>query len=203
LQLIWNDLIMKSRHYLIILLVTCVTPVACSSCSSTSSQTPTFPAVPSVTSSSRINTYRGDMLGITFDYPSGWYLQDIPEEPFELLLTSYDPTSPPHKLEWDEDTVSLRIRLLPISLFSDSLDVWIENTRKALAESHLSIFAEERLTLATGLHAARITVVSGSGGTLDDFLILINGDDYEIVVEGNFALAKTVLDTLKPMTSNY
>jgi hypothetical protein len=190
---------MKRKHLFIIPLITCMILVACNSCISMHSQTVTFPAVPSVTTSTIISTYRGDMLGITFDYPSGWYFQDVPEEPFEVLLTSYDPTSPPHKLEWDEDTVSIRIRLLPIALSSDSLDIWVENTKKALAESHLSIFAEERLTLVTGFQAARITVVSGSGGILEYFLILINGDNYETVIEGNFALAKTVLDTLQPM----
>ena len=156
----------------------------------------------SVATSATTNTYRGDLLSITFDYPSGWFLQDVPEEPFEVLLTSYDPASPPHKLEWNEDTVSIRIRLLPVELSSDSLEVWVENAKLEATAAYLSIFAEERLMLVTGLQAAHITVVSGSGGILEYVLVILNGDNFEIVIEGNFALAKTVLDTLQPMTSD-
>ncbi|HEY42980.1 MAG TPA: hypothetical protein G4O11_03250 [Anaerolineae bacterium] len=193
---------MKRSALFIIPLITCVTLVACSSCISTPSQTAAFPVVSSVATSATTNTYRGDLLSITFDYPSGWFLQDVPEEPFEVLLTSYDPASPPHKLEWNEDTVSIRIRLLPVELSSDSLEVWVENAKLEATAAYLSIFAEERLMLVTGLQAAHITVVSGSGGILEYVLVILNGDNFEIVIEGNFALAKTVLDTLQPMTSD-
>jgi hypothetical protein len=193
---------MKRSSLLIIPLITCVTLVACDSCTSTQSQTATLPFTSSATTSTGTDTYHGDLLGITFDYPCGWYLQDVPEEPFDVLLTSYNPASPPHKLEWNEDTVSIGIRLLPVELSSDSLEVWVKNLKLEATAAHLNIFAEERLTLMNGLQAAHITVVSGSGGIIEYVLVILNGDNYEIVIEGNFALAKTVIDTLQPMTSD-
>lgn len=192
---------MKKNSILILALISCMTLVTYSSCISTPSQTSIIPIVPSVTTSSRTNTYRGDLLGISLEYPSGWYLQDVSEEPFEVHLTSYDPASPPHKLEWNADTVSIEIRLLPVELSSDSLEVWVENAKKEAVEAYLTVFAEERLTLEAGMEAAHLTFVSGSGGILEYVLVILNGDNLEIVIQGNFALAKTVLDTLRPMTS--
>ena len=141
-------------------------------------------------------TYRDSRLGITFDYPSGWHLQDAPAEPVDVLL-SYEPASSPHKLEWDATTVSIGVRAAPAELTSDSLDTWVENTKQEAIAAQLTVFAEERLTLATGLLAARITVVSGSGGMVEYVLVALDGHPFEIVVQGNFALARAVLDTLR------
>jgi hypothetical protein len=155
----------------------------------------TLTPVPIVTTSS--TTYRDSRLGIAFDYPSGWHLQDAPAGPVDVLLTSYEPASPPHKLEWNATTVSIGIRSVPTELTSNSLDTWVENTKQEAIAAHLTIFAEERLTLATGLPAAHITVVSGSGGMVEYVLVMLDGHPFEIVVQGNFALAKAVLDTLR------
>ncbi len=149
------------------------------------------------TPSSGIKTHSDDRLNITFDYPSDWYLQESPEETVDVLLTSYDPGSPPHKLEWDSTTVMIGIRGIPPELASDSLETWIEATKQEATETQLDIFSEERLTIGKGFPAARITLVSGSGGILDYVRVILDGRHFEIIVQGNFALAKTVLDTLR------
>jgi hypothetical protein len=154
--------------------------------------------LPVVTLSTETKTYSQGRLGITFDYPAGWYLQDSPTDPAEVILTSFDPASPPHKLEWDETTIRIEIRSTPRELTSDSFDEWVENTKREAIASNLSIFAEEMLTLASASRATRITVVSGSGGILDYVLVDLNGQHLEFVVQGNFPLARTVLDTLRP-----
>ncbi len=114
-----------------------------------------------------------------------------------MLLTSYDPASPPHKLEWDETIVSIGIRLIPPEIVLDSIDRWIEDIKQEAEKARLTIFSEERLILETGFPTAHITFVSGSGGILEYVLIVLNGRYIEIVIQGNFALAKPVLDTLR------
>jgi hypothetical protein len=164
---------------------------------STPSQVAKLTIVPSEAPSSTIKLYRGDRLNITFDYPRGWYLQEAPDEPIDVLLTSYDPASPPHKLEWDDTIVSIGIRLIPPEIAPDSLDRWIEDTKQEAEEAQLAIFSEERLILETGFPTAHMIFVSGSGGILEYVLIVLNGRHFEIVVQGNFILAKPVLDTLR------
>lgn len=141
--------------------------------------------------------YQSSELGIAFEYPRDWYLQEAPSEPVDLLLTSFDPAAPPHKLEWNDTTVSLGIRSAAGEPAAASLETWLRSKGQEAEAAHLEVFAEERLTLANGLPAARLTVFSGSGGIIDYVLVDLAGHPIEAVIEGNFALAQRVLDTLR------
>jgi hypothetical protein len=141
--------------------------------------------------------YHSSELGIAFDYPRDWHLQEAPSEPVDLLLTSFDPASPPHKLEWNDTTVSLGIRSAAGEPAAGSLETWLQSKRQEAEAAHLEVFAEEKLTLANGLPAARLTAFSGSGGIIDYVLVDLAGHPIEVVIEGNFALAQRVLDTLR------
>jgi len=200
-------LILKTSPLLLAIFILGITIVACNptTLSPSPNTTPTLTLiktaqltiVSSVTPSSVRTNYRGDRFGITFDYPSGWHLTENPEEPVDVLLTSYDPAFPPHKLEWDDTTVRIAIRVISPEDASDSLEMWAEKIIQEAEEAHLSVFSDERLALQTGFPAAHITLVSGSGGILGYVLVDVEGRQYEIVVQGNFDLAKAVLDTLR------
>jgi hypothetical protein len=153
--------------------------------------------LPTATVSSTADTYLSSQLGIAVEYPIGWYVQDAPAEPVDVLLTSYDPADPPHKLEWGPTTVSIGIRAMPPEEALDSLETWMESAKQEALAEMLSVFAEERLILATGYAAAHITLVSGSGGIIEHVLVDMDGRYFDIIVLGNFELAITVLDTLR------
>jgi hypothetical protein len=155
--------------------------------------------LPTATVSSTADTYLASQLGIAVEHPIGWYVQDAPAEPVDVLLTSYDPADPPHKLEWGPTTVSIGIRAIPTEEAPDSLETWMESAKQEALAEMLSVFAEERLTLATGYAAAHITLVSGSGGIIERVLVDMDGRYLDIIVQGNFALAIMVLDTLRPI----
>ena len=146
-------------------------------------------------------TYDSLALGIMFEYPSSWILQVHPSEPVDLVLTSFDPANPPHKLAWDETTVKMSIRFLPAATAPDTLDKW---KYYLLDEQHIDgntlyISGEERLTLSSGSTLEHVTVASGSGGIFH-FAYLILGDKHlEFGVEGpNFNQALDVLESIRP-----
>jgi hypothetical protein len=153
--------------------------------------------LPTATVSSTADTYLSSQLGIAVEYPIGWYVQDAPAEPVDVLLTSYDPADPPHKLEWGPTTISIGIRSMPPEEAPDSLETWMESAKQEALAEMLNVFAEERLTLATGYAAAHITLVSSSGGIIERVLVDMDGRYFDIIVQGNFELAITVLDTLR------
>ena len=147
-------------------------------------------------------SYQNGSLGISLDYPATWHVQEeIPDQPFAVLIASFDPASPPHKLEWDSQTVSINIRLLPQENAPPDLNSLAESAKQLAAANHLEVFSEESLELAHGVQAVRLTLVSGSGGIIDQVLTILNGRPYEIIVQGNFELARAVLDTLTPSTA--
>lgn len=157
---------------------------------------PTVAALPSLT------TYKNTTLSIILDYPATWYLQDeIPDQPLTVQLTSFDPASPPHKLEWDAQTMSINIHMIPQENSPQDLNTWAESAKQAAIADHLDVFSEERIELAHGWQAARLTLVSGSGGIIDQVLTILDGRPYEIIIQGNFELARTVLDTLQPIAA--
>jgi hypothetical protein len=146
-------------------------------------------------------TFQSPALGLSLEYPEAWYIQEgAPGEANGVLITSYDPASPPHKLEWDSQTVSIGIQLIAFEAAPPSLDAWVESARQAAVSTQLEVFKEERILIAQDIPAARLTLVSGSGGIIDQVLILIDGNHYEFIIQGNFDLAKLVLDTLHTMT---
>ncbi len=155
-------------------------------------------------------TYRdsrgeGEMgFGMVFDYPSNWIVQPIA---FGVQITSFDPANPPHKLEWTPSIISMSIEAPPIGWEGDAypppsasvlLNTFVENVKLEAVAGNLDIFREERLTLA-GNPAARVTVVSGSGGVFDRVMIVMDGGWLvrANLEGGNFELARTVLDTLR------
>ena len=75
---------------------------------------------------SKATTYSSDALGFRFDYPSFWNLQTDPEEPVDILLTSFDPASPPHKQEWDENTVRISFREVPAEEAPETLAEYLQ-----------------------------------------------------------------------------
>jgi hypothetical protein len=155
--------------------------------------------LPTAKASSTVDTHLASQLGIAVKYPIGWYVQDAPAEPVDVLLTSYDPADPPHKLEWGPTTASIGIRAMPPEEAPDSLETWVERAKQEALAEMLNVFAEERLTLATGYAAAHITLVSGSGSIIERVLVDMDGRYFHIIVQGNFELAITVLDTLRPI----
>ena len=115
----------------------------------------------------------------------------------KLTLASFDPAKPPHKLEWKEETTSIEVRDGHIALEGDEFEVGIQQARQEAAESQLQVFGEDRFSIADR-PAARLILVSGSGGTIHRVLTNLGGRDYEIDIEGNYDLARAVLNTMQP-----
>ena len=142
--------------------------------------------------------YQSVSLGIQFNYPSNWYLQ---ETPGGVTLTSYHPANPPHKLEWTDQTVSMQFGFKVFIVPPASFDAWVESAKQAALSAGLSIYAEERFQIANQ-SAAHLTLVSGSGGVIHQVLTGLSGRYIEINIEGNYNLAKTVLDSIQPLSSS-
>jgi len=168
-----------------------------------------IPATLPVNYSAGQKAYQSSSFGIQFSYPEAWYVQEVASsqdiwgvaQPIPAIqLTSFDPSNPPHKLEWTDQTVSVQFRMLPYVTvqFYKSLDTWVENARQVALANQLSIYAEERFLIANQ-SAADLTLVSGSGGIIHQVLTILNGRYFEINIEApNFNLARTVLDTIQP-----
>ena len=154
--------------------------------------------------------YQSPSFGIQFSYPEAWYLQEltssqdiwgVTQQVPAILLTSFDPANPPHKLEWTDQTASMQIRFKVLFNPPGSFDAWVESTKQTLA-NQISVFSDERFLIANQ-PAARLTLVSGAGGTIDQVLTILDGRYFEINIETpNFNLAKTVLDTIQPISSS-
>jgi len=146
--------------------------------------------------------YSSAILGIKFSYPESWYLQEsTPDQPASIIVTSFDPANPPHKLEWTDQTISMQFRLIPAGSVPEALDAWVESAKQTAVETQLSIFEEERFLIADQ-PAARLTLVSGSGGIIHQVLTILDGRNFEINIEGNLDLAKSVLSTLQTISSS-
>ena len=152
-------------------------------------------------------TYQNSSLGIQLSYPDNWYLQELASsadiwgivtQTPAISITSFDPASPPHKLEYTDQTVSLQIRFQPIGTRPVSFDNWVEFHRQAALANHLDIFAEERMVIA-GQPADYLSYSSGSGGMTHQVLTILNLQEVEINIEGNFELAMAVLDTVQSL----
>ncbi len=146
--------------------------------------------------------YLNPNMGIQFSYPESWYLQELPSgQPSIVTVTSFDPAFPPHKLEWTDQTASIQFSFMVLLNPPDSFDAWVESAKQTALANQLSIFAEERFLIANQ-PAAHLSLVSGSGGVIHQVLTILNGRYYEINIEAaNFNLAKTVLDTVQPVSS--
>lgn len=144
--------------------------------------------------------YPSSLLGIQFSYPSSWYRQETTDG---IFLSSFDPSNPPHKLEWGYDTTSMQFGFKVFTTPPGSFDDWVESERQAAYSNQLTISEEERFLIATQ-PAHRLSVVSGSGGVINQILTEINGRYLEINVEGNYNnnLARTVLSSIQPFTSS-
>jgi len=159
------------------------------------SSTPTTAPLAALTTTKSIQSSSPD---VSLEYPAAWYVQENPASaPYSLLITSFDPASPPHKLEWDNQTVSIGIREIPAGEVPPDLDAWAEKSKGEAEVTHLEVFREERIVVGQSIPAVRLTFVSGSGGIVDQVLAILDGRTYEILVQGNFDLAKPVLDSLR------
>ncbi len=173
-----------------------------------------FPAgtsIPSVTTASTSSVqrlYQNTALGIQLTYPENWYLQEmasskdifgIVTQTPAISITSFDPANPPHKLEYTEQTVSLQIRFQPIGIRPVSFENWVEFHRQTALANQVTIDAEERI-LISGQPAWYLFYSSGSGGMIHQVLTILNLQEVEINIEGNFELAKAVLDTIQSLT---
>jgi hypothetical protein len=156
---------------------------------------PVPPSLPVSSTSQKI--YLDPIIGIQFSYPDTWYLQDFTEsQSAAVIVTSFDPANPPHKLVWTNQTISMQFRLLTGGFVPQNLDSWVESAKQAATAGHLSIFEEERLLIANQ-PAARLTLVSGSGGIIHQILTILDGRNYEINIEGSLDVGKSVLGTLQ------
>jgi hypothetical protein len=136
-------------------------------------------------------------LGIHFSYPGSWHLQDLTAgQTPTVVLSSFDPAQPPHKLERNEHTISMQLRLLQAGSVPDDFDGWLDAARKNASETHLSIYEEERFLIADE-PAVRFSLVSGSGGIIHQVLTVLNGQHYEITIEGNLDLGNSVLNSIQ------
>lgn len=153
-----------------------------------------------------LTTYKSANLGIQFSYPEDWYLNELadskdifgaPTQVPSILLTSFDPASPPHKLEWTEQTISMQFRSQPRT-FPNSFENWVEAHKQAALAYQLTISSEERFSIANQ-PAVRLTLVSGAGGITHQVLTSLNIINLEINMEGNFDLARQVLNSLQPV----
>ena len=139
--------------------------------------------------------YQSASLGIQFFYPMTWYLQ---ETPGGIILTSFDPSNPPHKLKWTDQTTSVQFGFVTLLTPPASFDAWIESARQAVLANGLSISAEERFVIASQ-PAHRLSLVSGSGGIIHQALTSLSGRYLEINIEGNLDLARAILDSIQPL----
>lgn len=164
------------------------------------SEEPTVPVETEAGSSSSQILYQSSTLGIQFSYPSIWYRQETPDGVF---LSSFDPSNPPHKLEWTYETTSMQFDFKVFITPPGSLDDWVESARQAAYASQLTISEEERFAIANQ-PAHRLSLVSGSGGVINQILTEINGRYLEINVEGNYNnnLARVVLSSIQPFISS-
>jgi len=160
--------------------------------------TPVPTTLPVIGSTSQ-KTYQSAIMGIQFNYPDGWYLQEFfADQDTVVNLTSFDPANPPHKLEWTRETVSMQFHSLSYTTGYSTLEAW-EGAKQMALGNTLSVFVEERFLIANQ-PAAHITLVSGSGGIINQVYTILNGRYYEIEIEApDFSLAKTVLDTVQPL----
>lgn len=152
--------------------------------------------IPGVTGSSAQTLYQSPSLGIQFSYPAAWYRR---ETGGGVTLTSFDPSNPPHKLEWRHETTSMQFGFKAF-ITPPALEAWIEAARQAAQAEGWSVHEEERLSIANQ-PAARLRLVSGSGDMLNRVLIHgMNGRYFEVNLEGNYSnnLAKTVFDSIQP-----
>jgi hypothetical protein len=79
-----------------------------------------------------------------------------------------------------------------------SLDAWVEEARQAALANGLSIYADERFQLwYANQPAAHLTLVSGSGGVIHQVLTNLSRRYFEINIEGNYNIAKAVLDSMQ------
>lgn len=172
----------------------------------TATPIPGVATLPAGTSSVQ-RTYQNSSLGIQLSYPDNWYLQELAssKDIFGMVtqmpaisITSFDPTNPPHKLEYTEQTVSLQIRFQPIGTRPTSLANWVELHRQAASAYQVTIFSEESI-LVSGQPAQYLLLSSGSGGTIHQVLTILNESEVEINVEGNFVLARAVFDTVQSL----
>lgn len=142
--------------------------------------------------------YFSPILGFQISYPTDWHLQEAADaQPPAVSVTSFDPANAPHKLEWTAQTISMQFRLLPAGSVPQTLEAWVETAKQAAVDTQLSLFEEEQLSIANQ-PAARLTLVSGSGGIIHQVLTILDGRSYEITIEGNLDLGKSLLSTLQP-----
>jgi len=145
--------------------------------------------------------YQSTALGIQFDLPENWYLQEFTDAQIAtVVVTSFDPANPPHKLEWTDQTISMQFRRLPAGSAPQNLDAWVESAKPSAVATHLTLFEEERFLIANQ-PAARLTLVSGSGGIIHQIMTILDGRHYEINIQGNLDLGKSALSTLHPISS--
>ncbi len=173
----------------------------------TPAPTPVSSSVPIISGAQ--NSYQSSSLGIQFSFPEAWYLQEVTssrdiwgvtQQAPTILLTSFNPANPPHKLEWTDQMVSIQFSYKVLLDPPGSFDTWVESTKQTLA-GQISIIADERFLIANQ-PAARLSLVSGSGGMIDQVLTILDGRYFEINIEApNFNLAKSVLDTIQPISS--
>lgn len=162
------------------------------------SEEPLTPTAASPATLTTTKSIRSSSPDVSLEYPESWYVQENPASaPFSLLITSFNPASPPHKLEWDSQTVSIGIREIPAGEAPVDLDAWAEKSKQEAEVTHLQVAGEERITVGQSIQAVRLTFVSGSGGIVDQVLVIHDDQAYEILVQGNFDLVKPVLDTLQ------
>jgi len=146
--------------------------------------------------------YLSSTLGIQFSFPESWHLQEHAEgQPAILTVTSFDPANPPHKLEWTDQTISMQFRLVAEDIIPQDLDAWVQSAKQTAVDVHLSIFEEERFLIAQQ-PAARLTLVSGSGGIIHQVLTILTGHNLEINIEGNLDLGKSLLSTVQLNSSS-
>jgi hypothetical protein len=157
---------------------------------------PLAPAAPTVAApagpSGYIN-YQNLPLGIRFSFPATWHLQETARG---TTLTSFDPSNPPHKLEWTDETVAIELSPQELARPFATFDAWVESVRQEALAQHLDIPSVERFQIA-GQPAARLTLVSGSGGIINRVLTVLNGRHFVIDIQGNYAAAEEMLASLE------
>jgi hypothetical protein len=153
-------------------------------------------ALPVVETAQPLKTYQDDTLGLRLEYPAGWVAQPGEGQAAGFTLTSFDPANPPHKLEWGERTVSLQFRQIPTPGVPQPLETRRAEAKETDVAGMLEVFQEEDILIA-GEPAVHLTLVSGSGGIIHQVLSGLAGKNIEILIEGNFDLAKTVLDSIR------
>jgi len=162
----------------------------------------------SVENTPMTEVYNDQRFGMVINYPQGWTVQEIPLTPetfagqaLEFYSWGFDPlTAGEGAPNPDQTRVSMIWLGRPDSLdaLAESYLAPIKNPPSGAApEDLITLLAEDRLTLASGVEAVSVKTHSKFGDT-ETILVIINGNGLSLFAQGNPAWLGPMVNTIRP-----